>query len=580
MKTDDFESNELKTKLRAALMLTRADIKKDYLYDNCVNNYVDGMLREIRSAMALNRSTGSLRSNTFVFAQHAVSIAIGRLLKPQKYIYHIMQAHESTSMLIEVQKGHSKDGSSKLSEMRLNTLYEDLIMKELMNLHMDANVKELEEIEENYNYTVCVDRDSLSSFVEKTKLTIKTNDKGDNYKAQSMRNLAAAQQLLTMVHEANVTCDTTYLRERWEMADCGRIYGHGYSLQRMTKEVRHAALGECHKYDFKACAYAIMASVAHAVNPTLKIASVLDYVKNRAKIRARIAAEVGIGEDVVKTVFTALGFGAKLLNNTHNAIRKELGAAARKQQTEWVDEEIYNYRLGEEEYLRLTSNETFKNIYEEMQLINATVLGFYEDDDFEIDGNAYVPFYKCKVATKKRKVGDLVRRNDAKKLGWLYQALEAMAMKQFAELAQQEPLLTTHDCIYFKRRLNAEQVKDITWQLQQTFAYLRFEYELIRPIATAEYYATKEAKRRSEEQDAIAFEKQQMANWSKEMIALCKKSNDVAADIVDTAAIEATDRFNYIRRQLDETRAQQKVVDTDYEYEYEYDYCTNEVFNH
>jgi hypothetical protein len=386
--------------------------------------------------------------------------------------------------------------------------------------------------------------------------------------------------LLTMVHEADETNNTAYLRERWEMADCGRIYGHGYSLQRMTKEVRHAALGECHKYDFKACAYAIMASVAHAVNPALKIATVLDYVKNRAKIRARIAAEVGIGEDVVKTVFTALGFGAKLLNNTHNAIRKELGAATRKQQTELVDEEIYNYRLGEEEYLRLTSNETFKNIYEEMQLINATVLGFYEGDDFVIDGNAYVPFYKCKVATKKRKVGDLVRRNDAKKLGWLYQALEAMAMKQFAELAQQEPLLTTHDCIYFKHKLNAEQVKDITWQLQQTFAYLRFEYEPIRPIATDEYYANKRAAIQNNEDAYEAFKKQQIAYSNNYISLMCKHSNDAATNIVDTAAIEATDRFNYIRRQLDETRAQQKVVDTDYDYEYEYEFRVDEVQNH
>ena len=62
------------------------------------------------------------------------------------------------------------------------------------------------------------------------------------------------------------------------------------------------------------------------------------------------------------------------------------------------------------------------------------------------------------------------------------------------------------------------------------------------------------------------------------MIAMCEQSNDVAADIVDTAAIEATERFNYIRRQLDETRAQQKMLDTDYEYEYEF--RVDEVQNH
>jgi hypothetical protein len=218
--------------------------------------------------------------------------------------------------------------------------------------------------------------------------------------------------------------------------------------------------------------------------------------------------------------------------------------------------------------MRLTSSQTFKFVYEELQLINATILQHFEGDDFEICSRVYNAINP--------KTGK--KRNSRQKLAFIYQALESCAMFEFAELAQQEPLLTTHDCIYFKRKLNAEQVKDITWQLQQTFAYLRFEYEPIRPIATDEYYATKEAKRQCEEQDAIAFEKQHMANWTKQMIAMCEHANDAATDIADVAAIEATDRFNYIRRQLDETRAQQKVVDTDYEYEY--DYCTNEVFNH
>jgi hypothetical protein len=565
---------ELKEKLREALMLAQPIIEKDYLYDRCVNKYLDGMLIAIRDALAMNRDTKCNVQGAFAFPKEAVDKQIKKTSINQKQvsICSLMEENESTSLIIEVHRGFGFGcNNSMLSVVTLNTLYEDLIWEELKNMNVKSDTREVIAKENEFILSVPIDTASLTAYMEKTQQSIDDTDKGQRYTDKLRENLMAAQKLLTLMDDADENNETPYLREVWRQADCGRIYGTQYSLQCMTKEVRNAALGECSKYDFKASAFALMAGLAHAIDPTLKIGATLDYVKNRQKIRERIAKETGIDVKLVKEIFTALGFGAELKNNTHNAIRGALAKAARMQHDMSVrlDRDVYN-NLGADEYMRLTSSQTFKFVYEELQLINATILQHFEGDDFEICSRAY--------SVINPKTGK--KRNSRQKLAFIYQALESCAMLEFAELAQQEPLLTTHDCIYFKRRLNAEQVKDITWQLQQTFAYLRFEYEPIRPIATDEYYATKEAKRQCEEQDAIAFEKQQMANWTKQMIAMCEQSNDVAADIVDTAAIEATDRFNYIRRQLDETRAQQKVVDTDYEYEYEYDYCTNEVFNH
>lgn len=56
-------------------------------------------------------------------------------------------------------------------------------------------------------------------------------------------------------------------------------------------------------------------------------------------------------------------------------------------------------------------------------------------------------------------------------------------MEAFVELAEQKPLLTTHDCLYFKHKLSSEKTVDITLQLQQQFPFLRFEHEAIYPIA-------------------------------------------------------------------------------------------------
>jgi hypothetical protein len=385
-----------------------------------------------------------------------------------------MRDDVTTSLLVVVSKGFSKNGNGKLSTVKINELYKDLVMEELLNLRIEGNQMLLDEIEQNANYSVNVDPVSLSSFIAKTSETIRSTTKGSAYKEKLLRNLTAARQLQSMIHPADGTNEAPYIRERWEMADCGRIYGQGYSLQRMPKEVRHAALGVCHKYDFKASAFALMAGLAYAINPSIRLGAVLDYVKNRQVIRKRIAAQLGISEGVVKTIFTALGFGAELKNNQHNAIRGALAAAARIQHdtTVRLERSIYN-NLGAEEFKQLVNNQAFGFIYEELQAINATIIEYFKVNELVLGD---VTYSETDPRTGKK-------RNERQKLAWIYQALESMAMMQFAELAQQEPLLTTHDCLYFKEELPASAVVDITVKLQETFRFLRFEHQAIYPIA-------------------------------------------------------------------------------------------------
>jgi len=375
-------------------------------------------------------------------------------------------------------------------------------LTELLNLKVEANIDALEDIERNANYTVNVDTASLRSYIAKTQQTIAETDKGQHYSEKLRKNLAAAQRLLAMVHEADGSNATAHLRERWEQADTGRLYGQGYSLQCMTQEVRHAALGVCHKYDFKACAFALMAGLAHSIDPTLKLGATLDYITNRAKIRERIATQTGISVALVKVIFTALGFGAELKNNTHNAIRGALAKAARMQHDseERLDREIYN-NLGAVEFARLVGNDTFGYIYGELHQINATILKYFDGDYFEIGGNAYNATHP--------KTGK--KRNSRQKLAFVYQAMESSAMLQFAELAEQEPLLTTHDCIYFKQKLSDDQIKYISWALQQRFRYLCFEHEKIYPITTQVHYGsrfTDEIKADRQHKEVIAQQEQ------------------------------------------------------------------------
>ena len=485
-------NTELRTKLRDALKITRPDIGKDYLYDRCVNKYVDAMLIAISKALSINHKSNSIQSNYYAFSQSNIREEVGTIGKKQDYIYQMMKDDVTTSLVLVVSKGFSKNGKGKLSTVKINELYKDLVMEELLNLRIEGNQKLLDEIEQNANYSVNVDPVSLSSFIAKTSETIGSTTKGSAYKEKLLRNLMAARQLQSMIHPADATNASPYINERWEMADCGRIYGQGYSLQRMAKEVRHAALGVCHKYDFKASAFALMAGLAHAINPSLQLGAVLDYVKNRQVIRKRIACQLGISEELVKEIFNSLGFGAELKNNQYNTIRGALAAAARMQHdmTVRLDRAIYN-NLGAEEFKQLVNNQIFGFIYEDLQAINATIIEYFKINELLLGDVTY-----CGTDPKTGK-----KRNDRQKLAWIYQALESMAMMQFADLAQQDPLLTTHDCLYFKQKLPASVAVDVTLQLQQTFRYLRFEHQAIYPIADDKQFDARFA-------DAISFEQE------------------------------------------------------------------------
>lgn len=385
-------NSNLKTQLRDTLKLTNPDIAKDYLYDRCINKYVDAMLPAISRSMSLNYTSNRSQADQFSFSQTQIREQIGTIGKKQDYIYQLMKSHEATSLLVVVMKGYCKDGKSKLSTVRINPIYEDLVMDELLNLKVVANQVLIDDIERNANYFVNVDPVSLQSYIAKTKDTLRTTTNGSAYTDKLHRNLAAAKQLQVMIRSPDATHPTPYIKERWEIADCGRVYGQGYSLQRMPKEVRHAALGFCHKYDFKACAFAIMAGRAHKINPQLRLGAILDYIKNRKPIRARIADQLNIDEALVKTIFTAMGFGAELRNNQHNAIRGALAKAARQQLDPSVrlDRDAYNNQ-GEDEYQRLIANQTFRFIYEELQAVNSTILDYFGDKDLVIDNATYSP---------------------------------------------------------------------------------------------------------------------------------------------------------------------------------------------
>lgn len=478
-------NNEIRTKLLQELTKQHPTIK-GYLLERCVTNYleaiIDPLLGGLASATGLNKE--------FEIATNQIRHKAGRISLDgdSVYIYTLMQAHPTTRLIDITFVGFSVNGKVALSKAKLNSNYKGLIMKDLINPKLVMDNKYLTQCQTDANWFIPVDSQTLTNYANVTETQAANSNSSSKYGEKLYRNLKTAQYLLSIVNEPDENNPTQYLKELWYESDTGRIYGKGYSLQVVAKEVRHAALGFCHKYDFKACVFAIMAGVAHEINPTLKIAAIADYVHNRSAIRKRIANEVGVSEELIKSIFTSISFGAELTTNPYKSIRKALSAEAGSQIDIRLPADEFKL-LGLEQYNRLINNDEFMYIYQSFQLLNDTILQheMFSTPEFELYGIEYKPTYEKNGKTKKR--------NREQKLAWIYQRLESHAIVQFADVvtkrSRQEALLLVHDGVYYKKPIPKETIKDAMSMLKEDFphlCYLEVEHEPILPIGSKQQY--------------------------------------------------------------------------------------------
>lgn len=428
---------------------------KPYLPDRYANKYVSAVLSELKqSFLRPSNSNGEI-----TFSKDTATRTCGQTTTRNEYLFDVLQKSPSTS-LIQI---NFTGNLGKLSRVILNPIYKDLIMYELQGMPQQRLTdKEREILKKKANVTIEIDPISLASFIARTEQEIKIARSG-RYYDQLVINLIRARELLLESHEVE---GKRYLMEYWETASTGRQYGHFNSLQRMNKEVRHAALGVCHKYDFQAHSFAVMASIAMTIDPTLKIAQVEDYIRYRTQIRKRIALEVGVREDDIKTVFTCLGFGAKPINSPYTSIGRVVTGPA---------------------FTKLMNQTEFKFIIEDLKRINDTVADkFGNTGDFiGLLGKTY----PCKQADKS---GRLRKKNQSQMLAWIYQNAEAALTADFIRIVQAhtglEPLMTVHDCVYYKQKVPLSTIIDAQVIMREDYQFVRIEHEGIYPIATDEHF--------------------------------------------------------------------------------------------
>ena len=438
-----------------ALLASRYPTLKRYQVHDCVNRYVDAVMQEIAFRFATITSE-DIDAAEFSFSVDEVNKASGQvsLLGKRPRIFTLMQLDTQTSLVIGTYKGNSI--THRVSKVTLNPRYKKDILNELITKDFTQTSAYIKNTKEKPNYSIPVVMDSLDSYIKNTE-RLESKARHGKYKEKLARNLLGAKRIKM---EAQLQDDGTYLvHEYWTEIDSGRIHGHGFSLQLAPKEVRHAALGRCSKIDFKASSYAILTSIALAINPELKVESLRSYIKYRTPIRTRIAKTVGISEEWIKTIFTSLGFGAEVKDNPFNSIRK---------------------KLGQEKFNLLVANQEFTCIKQELDVVRDTIL---KSDEFS--GDAF------DIGRKKYKHIDSKtgkKRTKNQKMAWIFQAFERMALDIVIDKMPENftMLLPVHDCIYIKQHLPSHVVLDLKDEIRQLMPLLDFEQELIIPIHAVE----------------------------------------------------------------------------------------------
>lgn len=444
---------------------------KPYQLKRYVSKYVRGVLTGLAEGIPRSKDN---TEDEISFQLDKVKNQIGRAGNENKKIWDLFAHNPNTALVQVVFVGNTL----KMSRVKINSQFAAQIRKGLLDMTTSTTVKET-------ITSINVPVESLS-LVQYLKATREYLSKLDMVKQKGLydaaeRSYLAAKGLLNNVKEID---GQEFIVEYYTESDTGRRYSVGSpNLQQSPQQARHAALGRCFKYDFKCCSFSVMVGLAKQFAPSIKVAAIEDYIKNRKNIRKSISKQTGIPESEVKNIFTALGFGAKPINNPYNAIGKQTSKA------------------GKEKFDVLLNNTTFAYVYEDLQEVNKVVSANFEGE-FEFLGRIY-------SLTDK----DGKKRKEEQKLSWIYQTAETVIMELFTSVIKEycgmEPLMTVHDCAYYKKPIPKEAVYDAIEQIREFFPDVGVEREDVYPLTTNEGYNNRFADQDKAEQQHKEFIAQQ-----------------------------------------------------------------------
>jgi len=426
--------------------------------------YVSAVIAEIQQGILRLNSYTDQTPDEISIRGDDLQRTSGRVKYQNKtfYLLNFMDRSEKTRLFQTKFRG----SPHRYKTIELNQRYLSLILNLLNQTNIKPNPIPTK-ANQMLTRHIIVDVSSLQSYISQIDIDIQQNSGQTlSYVRKLLENKQYALQLLGLVQARS---GQDIISDNFVRADTGREYHTGrYNLQQAPSQVREAALGPCHKYDFKAQSFSIMASWARQIDPEIKIGAILDYIKHRQRIRQRLAKLLGVHENVMKSIFTSLGFGARVIAHPRTAIAKKITQA---------------------QMLQLKSDLEFSFILDDLKRISDTIITYFSEHIADSEGN----FVLCSGQTYLSRDPETNRKkNNRQMLAWIYQNSEAWVTQKFIDQVRiqqaQEPRLTVHDCVYYSEPLATETLLSVYDTLsQQGFDLCKIEHTKVYPQVTAEY---------------------------------------------------------------------------------------------
>lgn len=453
-------------------------------------------LMVVSHALLKSRTTFEIRFNLYNLALEDIRVSMGRYsLGNKKQMWWRYWFEQQSFSLYEI-----KDKGSKIMEknstVKLN--FDLATANEVMSWDVKtilASVQTPEDVD-GYWYTQ-VDQSSLQAYINSTEAAIKSgvyDKKSGTFNPLNSRQREVYQDNLKTAQAIRVlSAETGELRQAAKISPFGRIYLKGINLQNCHKIIRTAALGDCYSYDLNTSSQAWRIHQCELIESG-KYPFTKELLQNKMIFRRRVAHIMNTQDiDLAKTVITAIGFGADLNSKA------------------WPNGDGYSLPalkqiLTDTQLTLLNNSNWFMGFINEQQHMNNVIYKHFKQNFKPQD------YPECI-----KDAGGKIVRNKA--LAWLYQNAEtsyvdAVLSYISAQAPEAEILLTCHDAVYVKHKVNTQNLQGVCQQLNP---HLSVEVNEHRAYTFEDVFGILAHKEQiqAEETDALRYQlaKMQHAGW-------------------------------------------------------------------
>ena len=443
--TNIYTTEELVKQMQQAVPVSKFAKKSSVTYNTIASNWIEKMPLAMLEA---HRQTADM------FGHFQVSMLTLRKQFPHQYTRNGKQHWwfdwmvKNAPLWKEISKGYKVNTNNTqlttitaLIDMMETLRFADsktVLQNYIADLEAQGALLNGEAINGHETTEVRIDFDSLSNYIASTEHDLSNNGMSDAQRKTLTNNLVTAMRIyhLALASDMIETCKLTgkdwyYIPAVTKRSEFGRVYHKGINLQNCHKSVREAALGKCIQIDINTSVFAFYKNLAKKLDVTIPLALDL-MLNNKERFRTELAQQTlgsmkGSEEfhiSLIKGAITALGFGAKTLDNPFSVSLNKI---------------IFDANARE----KFTAHKHVVAIVEFIEEIIAALKGLYKTDKATLDmfkESLPAVCFDTRGAIKWKTV-----------LAWLYQMEETEVMDAVIKAADNmgiKVLLWVHDAVY------------------------------------------------------------------------------------------------------------------------------------